>query len=250
MMPDKRKNDTALIICIQEIEEDGSSMDLGDQLSTEDVSFLHQAFVADSIFNALSIPDIDIKLFYSPTAKTRKSVETILEYLKGRVSDKKKSALDNGRLETSELAPGRWGIKMEESFKRCFAQGYKEVLFIGSRTPTLTREMLSNAIRILNNKDIVFGPTVEGRYYLIGFSGNCQMSLAQFRWRESDIYSQVSDYIDNKGLSWEETEIWYAVEHPDTLEYLVRDINQFRMVGDEDTARETEKVLERILNRM
>lgn len=249
-MPTKRKNNTALIICIQEIKEDGSSMDLGDQLSAEDVSFLHQAFVADSIHNALSIPDIDIKLYYSPHEKTRKSVDTILEYLKGRVSDKKKLALDNGRLETAELSPGRWGVKMEESFKRCFAQGYKEVLFIGSRTPTLTREMLSNAVRVLSRKDIVFGPTVEGRYYLIGFSGGCQLSLSKFRWRESDIYSQVSDYIDSQGLSWEETEIWYVVERPENLEYLVRDINQYRMVGDEDTARETEKVLERILNRM
>ncbi len=225
-------------------------MELGDQLSTEDVSYLHQAFVADSIYNALSIPDVDIKLYYSPTDKTRKSINTILEYLKGRVSEKKKSALDNGRLETSELPEGRWGIKMEESFKRCFDQGYKDVLFIGSRTPTLTREMLVNAFRILANKDIVFGPTVEGRYYLIGFSGDCQISLAQFRWREADIYSQVTEYIESKGLSWEETEIWYAVEHPDTLEFLVRDINQYRMVGDEDTARETEKVLERILSRM
>lgn len=249
-MVTKRKNSTALIICIQEIEEDGSSMELGDQLSTEDVSYLHQAFVADSIYNALSIPDIDIKLYYSPTDKTRKSINTILEYLKGRVSEKKKNALDNGRLETSELPAGRWGVKMEESFKRCFEQGYKDVLFIGSRTPTLTREMLVNAFRILVNKDIVFGPTVEGRYYLIGFSGDCQISLARFRWREADIYSQVTEYIESKGLSWEETEIWYAVEHPDTLEFLVRDINQYRMVGDEETARETEKVLERILSRM
>ncbi|MCH7879105.1 MAG: hypothetical protein IH914_07315, partial [candidate division Zixibacteria bacterium] len=39
----------------------------------------------------------------------------------------------------------------------------------------------------------------------------------------------------------------YVVEHPEDIEYLVRDINQFRMEGDETTAYETEKTLERFL---
>ena len=44
-------------------------------------------------------------------------------------------------------------------------------------------------------------------------------------------------------------EIWYAVEHSEDLEYLIRDINQFRLEGNEAAARETEKVLQRILDR-
>lgn len=246
----KPKNSTALIICVQEVSEDGSSMDLGNQLSEEDVAFLHQAFIADSICNALSIAAADIKLFYSPIPKTQQSIRTIFKYLKDRLNGEKKAALESDRFELIELSPGRWGAKMDEAFRRCFDQGYKNVVFIGSRTPTLTHNMLTSAIRLLGQKDVVFGPTVEGRYYMIGFSGGYHVPLTDFQWKLPDIFSQVAARIDKLGLSWEETEIWYAVEHPEDVEYLARDINQFRLTGDEDTARETEKVLERILNRL
>jgi len=248
-MAEKGKNNVALIICIQEVKEDGSSMHLGNQLSEEDVSYLHQAFIADSIINALMLSKVDIKLFYSPKPMTRKSVETILKYIKGRLKGRKRTAFESGRIEVAELGPGRWGEKMDESFRRCFDQGYSKVLFIGSRTPTLTHDMISGAIKILNKKDVVFGPTVEGRYYMIGFAEDYHISLAEFDWKAANIYSQVSAHIDGRSLSWEETEIWYAVEHPEDVEYLARDINHFRLTGDEETARETEKVLERILSR-
>ena len=248
-MTEKGKNNAALIICIQEVREDGSSMNLGNQLSEEDISYLHQAFIADSLINALMLSKVDIKLFYSPLPMTRKSVETILNYIKGRLKGRKRAALESGRLEVAELGPGRWGQKMDESFRRCFDQGYSKVLFIGSRTPTLTHEMISGAIKILNKKDVVFGPTVEGRYYMIGFAHDYHIALADFDWKAANIYSQVAAHIDSRSLSWEETEIWYAVEHPEDVEYLARDINHFRLTGDEETARETEKVLERILSR-
>ncbi|MEZ5358683.1 MAG: DUF2064 domain-containing protein [Candidatus Zixiibacteriota bacterium] len=242
--------DTALIICIQEIKEDGSSLNLGNQLSNEEVSFLHLAFIADSINNALTFPNIDLKLFYSPKAKTRKDVTTIMGYLEGKQKNQKNSLMDENRIEISELSPGRWGQKMDESFERCFAQGYKKVLFIGSRTPTLQHTTLEHAISVLDQKDVVIGPTVEGRYYMLGFKGTYQVKLQDFDWKRPDIYSMVSNKLTDLNLSWEELQIWYAVEHPEDIQYLAMDINQFRLSGDEVTARETEKVLERILSRL
>lgn len=248
-MTTNTKNKTALVICIQEINEDGSSLNLGNQLAEDDVTYLHQAFIADSIINALSLPKIDIKVCYSPRPKTQKSIETILKYLKSRLTGKKRAAISSERFEMKELSLGRWGVKMDESLRHCFDQGYSKVVFIGSRTPTLTPDMIDNAIKILSKKDVVIGPTVEGRYYMIGFSGQYNVPLAEFDWKLPNIYSLVATRIDDLGLSWEETDLWYAVEQPEDVEYLARDINQYRLTGDEETARETEKVLERILSR-
>ena len=39
------------------------------------------------------------------------------------------------------------------------------------------------------------------------------------------------------------------MEHPEDLAYLVRDINQYRLEGDEISARETEMVLQRVAER-
>lgn len=243
-------NDTALVICIQEIKEDGSTLNLGNQLSKEEVSFLHLAFIADSINNAMTFPNVDIKLFYSPKEKTRKDIKTIIGYLEGRLKGTELSLLEDNRIEISELGPGRWGVKMDESFERCFKQGYDKVIFIGSRTPTLQHSTLEHAISVLDEKDVVIGPTVEGRYYMLGFKGTYQIKLQDFDWKRPDIYSMVSNKLNDLKLSWEELQIWYAVEHPEDIQYLAMDINQFRLAGDEITARETEKVMERILSRL
>ena len=138
---------------------------------------------------------------------------------------------------------------MDTIFRKCFDDGYKHVLFIGSRTPTLRADAIKTANKLLKKSDAVFGPTVQGRYYLIGMSNKYHVDLSTFDWRTTNIYSQVADCLHDKGLSWSELEIWYAVEHPEDLEFLVRDINQYRFEGDELSARETEMVLKRVMER-
>ena len=247
-MSDKKQIDTALAICIQEVTEDGSELNVGDEYSFEDISFLHQGFIADTLVNVLGINNIDLRLYYADLPHTRKSVETIINYLSEKLKGKRAAALSN-HLKVRQLSPDRWGIKMDAIFRDCFDVGYKHVVFIGSRTPTLKEKMIKLAIRLLKKSDAVFGPTVEGRYYLIGMSGEYHVNLASFDWSSPNIYSEVVDSFREKGLTWTEMEMWYAVEHPEDIEYLVRDINQYRLEGDELSAKETEKVLERLIKR-
>ncbi len=243
-----KPKDSVLAICIQEIKEDGSEINIDDILYMEDVEFLHQAFIADTIVNVSDISSIDVRLYYADLPKTKKAVNTILKYLKKKLVGKKAKLIDDG-LMTMPLKPERWGLKMEKVFQNCFESGYRHVLFIGSRTPTLKADRLKVALRLLKKSDAVFGPTVEGRYYLIGMSNDYHVRLSDFDWRSPSIYSEVANHFHEKGLSWSELELWYAVENHDDLEFLIRDINQFRLEGDEISAKETEKVLERIINR-
>ncbi|SYZ73353.1 hypothetical protein TRIP_C21471 [Candidatus Zixiibacteriota bacterium] len=248
VMSGTKNNDTVLAVCIQEVAEDGSELFIGDSFSPEEIKILHHAFVADTIVNILDIKGIDLHLFYGDFPETRKSISTILNYLTKKLKGKRADVLSNG-LKVTALSEERWGQKMDAAFKRCFDDGYKHVLFIGSRTPTLKENLIKMALKLLKKSDAVFGPTVEGRYYLIGMSKKYQVELASFDWRSPNIYAEVANAFRERGLSWSEMEIWYAVEHPEDIEYLVRDINQFRLEGDELSAKETEMVLERILNR-
>jgi len=247
-MTTPKKNDAVLAICLQEVTEDGSELNIGENFSSEDIRFLHQAFLADTLVNALEMKSIDLHLFYADFPETRKSISTILNYLSKKLKGKKGELLTNG-LSITPLPPERWGVKMELAFKKCFDEGYKHVLFIGSRTPTLKEDLLKVALKLLKKSDAVFGPTVEGRYYLLGMSQKYHVELSTFDWRSPNIYAEVANSLREKGLSWSELEIWYAVENPEDLEYLVRDINQYRREGDELSAKETEMVLERIISR-
>jgi glycosyltransferase A (GT-A) superfamily protein (DUF2064 family) len=247
-MPAKKKNTTVIAICIQEPKEDGSAMDFG-VIKGDDLRFLHQAFITDSISNVLELDESDARLYYIDQADRKRLVNIVLDYLEKKLNGAKAEGFKN-RFAAFELKKERWGLRIERVFKDCFEAGYRDVLVIGSRTPTITSKMMRTALKVLKESDAVFGPTPEGRYYTIGMSGSYQIKLADFNWKSPKIYSEVAEAFTEKRLSWSELEIWYAVETTDELELLARDINQYRFEGDEDTARETELVLERILAKL
>jgi glycosyltransferase A (GT-A) superfamily protein (DUF2064 family) len=247
-MPAKKKNESVIALCIQEPLEDGSAMDFG-VIKGDDLRFLHQAFITDSIINALDISDADLRLYYIDQLDRKRLVKIILDYLKKKLNGSKADAF-KGRFRTCEQVKDRWGVRIEQIFTDCFEAGYMNVLVIGSRTPTITSSMMKRALKMLKQSDAVFGPTPEGRYYTIGMSGSYQIKLADFDWKSPKIYFEVAEAFTEKKLSWSELEIWYAVETAEELELLARDINQYRFEGDEETGRETELVLERILTKL
>jgi len=244
----QKKNDSVIAVCIQEPFEDGSSMDFG-VIKGDALRFLHQAFITDTINHALDVTGADVRLYYIDQADRRRLVKIVSEYLGSKLDGKKATAYKN-RFDTFKMKKERWGLRIENIFVDCFEAGYEHVLVIGSRTPTVRANKLKRAIKALKESDAVFGPTPEGRYYVIGMSGSYQIPLSSFDWKSPKIYSEVSDSFSSKDLAWSELEIWYCVEDPDHLEIMVRDINQWRFEGDDHTCAETEVVMERILAKL
>jgi len=196
------------------------------------------------------VPSADTRLYYIEKPDRKRLVDIVTEYL-----GKKKCSGDLSKrfqedFSTHSMEFERWGIRMEKIFEDCFAQGYKNVLLIGSRTPTITSTKIKAALRMLEQSDAVFGPTPDGRYYSIGMSGSYRIKLSDFDWKSGAIYSEVAGAFTEQGLSWSELEIWYAVESAEELELMARDINQFRFEGDETSGRETELVMERLISKL
>lgn len=242
-MSPKKKHESVIAICVQEPTEDGSCMNLG-PIRGDDLRALHEAFIIDTVRNALGVEGIDIRLYHNDLADQRRAGKQATE------AAAEAGRAENGRFTIYERARDRWGVRIDSVFRECFAAGYKHVLAIGSRTPTITSVMMSTALRMLRESDAVFGPTPEGRYYVIGMSESHQINLSEFDWKSPHIYSDVAHAFTQKKLSWSELEIWYVIENADDLEIMVRDINQYRFEGDEDTARDTEAVMERLIAKL
>lgn len=247
-MTGQKKNSSVIAVCIQEPFEDGSNMDLG-SIKGDDLRFLHQAFISDTITHALDIEMADTRLYYIDDSDRKRFVQIIYDYLQKKLTGQKAEAFEK-RFSKFELPNERWGVRIEHIFTECFKAGYDNVLLVGSRTPTIRSQMLRAALGKLEHSDAVFGPTPEGRYYIIGMSGGAHIPLSDFDWKSPTIYSEVVEALTTKGLAWSEQEIWYAVETTGELEMMVRDINQYRYEGDETTAIETEKVMERLLAKL
>lgn len=242
------KNNTVIAICIQEPTEDGSTMDMG-LIRGADLRFLHQAFINDTITNSLEVDATDTRLYFIGEKDRRALVGIVTDYLGRKLTGKQGESFKT-RFKTIELARERWGIRIEKVFQDCFEAGYTSVLVIGSRTPTVRSTQMKSALKLLRESDAVFGPTPDGRYYVIGMSSRAHINLSDFDWKSPSIYSEVSEAFTKKRLAWSELEIWYAVDTSEELEVMVRDINQFRFEGDDGTARETEIIMERILAKM
>ncbi len=247
-MTKKKKAESVIAVCVQEPLEDGSAMNLG-AIEGDNLKFLHQAFITDTIRSALTVEEADVRFYSADTDERKRFVKIVTEYLGKKLSGKLSLAYKD-RFSQHEQKAERWGVKINEVFEDCFEQGYRNVLVIGSRTPTITPAMISTALKLLGESDAVFGPTPEGRYYVVGMSKKAHINLSEFDWKSASIYNEVSSQLDEKKLSWAELEIWYAIESADELELMARDINQYRFEGDEQIARETEVVIERLLSKL
>lgn len=241
-------NKNVVVICVQEPFEEGSAMDFG-LIKGDDIRFLHQAFITDSLTHALDLGDADVRLYYQNQPDRVRLVKIVMDYLKKKLTGVMADRFEKN-LSTYPQRKDRWGVRVEHAFKECFEAGYQSVLLLGSRTPTVSCAMMRSAWKMLTQSDAIFGPTPEGRYYTIGMSGSYQIELSAFDWKSPSIYAEVAAAFSEKDLHWSELPIWYAVESSEELEIMARDINQFRFEGDETTARETELVMERILAKL
>ena len=61
------------------------------------------------------------------------------------------------------------GERMKLAFLRCFSEGARSVVLIGSDIPDLPARIVDEAFRALDENDAVIGPAADGGYYLIGF---------------------------------------------------------------------------------
>jgi rSAM/selenodomain-associated transferase 2/rSAM/selenodomain-associated transferase 1 len=64
---------------------------------------------------------------------------------------------------------GKLGHRMEAAIKDGFSSGAEAVVIVGTDIPGITADTIRGAFDALKRNDVVFGPAVDGGYYLIGF---------------------------------------------------------------------------------
>jgi len=62
------------------------------------------------------------------------------------------------------------GKRMQHAFEFVFKLGHNKAIIIGSDCPTIMAEHLNQASNLLNENNVVFGPSEDGGYYLLGMN--------------------------------------------------------------------------------
>jgi len=113
------------------------------------------------------------------------------------------------------------------AFRVFIDRGYRRVVAIDGDSPQLPTETLDKAFQLLDEADVVVGPTADGGYYLVG-SMTAQAELFDTRRMGTggalDSLMASAEALD---LQVAFTETRYDVDEPEDLGRLARELGSF-----------------------
>ncbi len=93
------------------------------------------------------------------------------------------------------------GIRMRHAFEQGFAEGYQNIIIIGSDLYDLTQEDLENAFLQLENHEAVIGPATDGGYYLLGFKKMVPTIFSHKEWGTDTVLQATLTDLKNYALA-------------------------------------------------
>jgi len=108
------------------------------------------------------------------------------------------------------LLPSEWAYRPQEgedlgerllnAFSRAFSLGARKVAIIGSDCPYVTVDHLEQAWRELDSADIVFGPAVDGGYWLVAAKQVHPEPFRNISWGGAMVLEQSLEAARGAGL--------------------------------------------------
>ena len=101
----------------------------------------------------------------------------------------------------SHQGPGDLGRRMQDAFTQAFRSGCGRVVLVGTDIPALTSDHLMQAFDALTGHDIVFGPSVDGGYWLIGLRRPVKV-FRNIDWGTDRVLSQTIAMVNEQGYKF------------------------------------------------
>lgn len=96
---------------------------------------------------------------------------------------------------------GDLGLKMATAFEISFNAGVEKVVLIGTDCPGLNSELIALAFKELEGQDLVFGPALDGGYYLIGLRKFVPEIFMGINWGTAEVLGQSVAIAQNLNLA-------------------------------------------------
>jgi rSAM/selenodomain-associated transferase 1 len=93
------------------------------------------------------------------------------------------------------------GARLIHAFDEVFAMGFSRAVAIGSDSPALPRERLAEAFEFLETREAVFGPAVDGGYYLVGLAGPRPALFRGIPWSTYAVMAATEQAAAREGLA-------------------------------------------------
>ena len=120
---------------------------------------------------------------------------------------------------------GDLGARMSNSFKQVFEFGFGNVVLIGSDLPALPLTTFERAYASLQKSDcdLVFGPSEDGGYYLVGMGQPIFDIFQDIVWSRNDVLARSVEKLAELGVNYELLNYSYDIDTLDDLKRLLSD---------------------------
>jgi hypothetical protein len=101
---------------------------------------------------------------------------------------------------------------LEQVLEELLHMGFRKAMAINSDGPSLPRAVLSQALDLLDQADVVFGPAYDGGYYLVGLKQPQPLLFRGIPWSTDLVLSESLAQAAALGLRAAQTRLWYDID--------------------------------------
>ena len=94
------------------------------------------------------------------------------------------------------------------------------ILFVGTDSPTLPAQWITEAVAGLQSKDVVVGPSFDGGYVLIGLRAAHHAPFREISWSTPRVFAETLARCRETGLECGVLPFWYDVDDLNDLTFL------------------------------
>lgn len=177
-------------------------------LSGEECAAVHSKIIR-RVYETCCSTDADIIVFYTPEdeeGRLRKLIgEKNTEFVAQKGAD--------------------LGERMGRAFEYVFDKQYKKAVLIGTDIPEISREILDDAFRVLDDNQCVINPTADGGFYLLGMKDEYTDSWQIDQYGNSSVFEATISELEAQGIK---TAVGTMLQDIDTKEDL---LDYYRRTG-------------------
>ena len=100
-------------------------------------------------------------------------------------------------------AAGDIGKRMSCAFEERFADGYENILLIGTDIPEISSHIIATCLQRVRTHGMAIGPTTDGGYYAIGFTTKTyhKSFFSKIGWSTDKVFSETLTVADARCTS-------------------------------------------------